>query len=142
MTHEGVPKLKLSELETACEDFSNIIGSTSSDATIYKGTLSTGSEIAVLSVARGSLQDWSKDLETQFQEKVIIDSIRISFSSLLSPLVKTRYNLAMQIQRLSQVDHKNFLNIIGYCHEDEPFNRMLVFEYAPYGSLFEHLHGQ
>ncbi|KAG7601471.1 Leucine-rich repeat-containing N-terminal plant-type [Arabidopsis thaliana x Arabidopsis arenosa] len=109
----GVPKLKLAELETACEDFSNIIGSTSSDATIYKGTLSTGSEIAVLAVASGSLQDWSEDHETQFQEK-----------------------------RLSQVNHKNFLNVIGYCHEDEPFNRMLVFEYAPNGSLFEHLHDQ
>ncbi|EFH47512.1 leucine-rich repeat family protein [Arabidopsis lyrata subsp. lyrata] len=109
----GVPKLKLAELETACEDFSNIIGSTSSDATIYKGTLSTGSEIAVLAVASGSLQDWSVDHETQFQEK-----------------------------RLSQVNHKNFLNVIGYCHEDEPFNRMLVFEYAPNGSLFEHLHDQ
>lgn len=111
----GVPKLKLSELESACEDFSNIIGTTYSNATIYKGTLSTGSEIAVLSVASGSLQDWSADLETQFRQK---------------------------IQRLSQVDHKNFLNVIGYCHEDEPFNRMLVFEYAPYGSLFEHLHEQ
>ncbi|XP_010491320.1 PREDICTED: protein MALE DISCOVERER 1-like isoform X2 [Camelina sativa] len=110
-----IPKLKLSELEAACEDFSNIIGSTSSDATIYKGTLSTGSEIAVLAVASGSLQDWSVDHETQFQEK---------------------------IQRLSQVNHKNFLNVIGYCHEDEPFNRMLVFEYAPNGSLFEHLHDQ
>ncbi|KAF8115591.1 hypothetical protein N665_0025s0059 [Sinapis alba] len=109
----GVPKLKLSELETACEDFSNIIGSTSSNAAVYKGTLSTGTEIAVLSVASGSLQDWSADLEMQFRQK---------------------------IQRLSQVDHKNFLNVIGYCHEDEPFNRMLVFEYAPYGSLFEHLH--
>ncbi|KFK25108.1 hypothetical protein AALP_AA8G067000 [Arabis alpina] len=111
----GVPKLKLSELQAFCEDFSNIIGSTSSDATIYKGILSAGSEIAVLSVARGSLQDWSGDLETQFQEK---------------------------IQRLSQIDHKNFLNLIGYCHEDEPFNRMLVFEYAPNGSLFEQLHAQ
>ncbi|XP_033137343.1 probable inactive receptor-like protein kinase At3g56050 isoform X2 [Brassica rapa] len=111
----GVPKLKLSELETACEDFSNIISSTSSNATIYKGTLSTGSEIAVLSIASGSLQNWTADLETQFQQK---------------------------IQRLSLVDHKNFLNVIGYCREDEPFNRMLVFEYAPYGSLFEHLHDQ
>ncbi|CAN8256982.1 unnamed protein product [Cochlearia groenlandica] len=111
----GVPKLKLSELETACEDFSNIISSTSSDGTIYKGTLATGSEIAVLTVASGALQDWSSDHETQFQEK---------------------------IHRLSQVDHKNFLNLIGYCHEDEPFNRMLVFEYAPYGSLSEHLHEQ
>jgi hypothetical protein len=79
----GVPKLKLAELETACEDFSNIIGSTSSDATIYKGTLSTGSEIAVLAVASGSLQDWSEDHETQFQEKVTSET---SFC-ILSPLL-------------------------------------------------------
>lgn len=70
MTRVGVPKLKLSELETACEDFSNIIGSTPSNATIYKGTLSTGIEIAVLSLASGSLHDWSADLETQFRQKV------------------------------------------------------------------------
>lgn len=80
MTHEGVPKLKLSELETACEDFSNIIGSTSSNAAVYKGTLSTGTEIAVLSVAFGSLQDWSADLEMQFRQKV---STRTSFFGLL-----------------------------------------------------------
>ncbi|KAF2303218.1 hypothetical protein GH714_014729 [Hevea brasiliensis] len=41
---------------------------------------------------------------------------------------------------LSRVNHKNFVNLIGYCKEDEPFNRMMVFEYAPNGTLFEHLH--
>lgn len=86
MTYEGVPKLKRAELETACEDFSNIIGSTSSDATIYKGTLSTGSEIAVLAVASGSLQDWSVDHETQFQEKVTSEprsALLVSFTASL-----------------------------------------------------------
>lgn len=34
------------------------------------------------------------------------------------------------------------MNLIGYCEEDEPFNRMMVFEYAPNGTLFEHLHGK
>jgi len=33
------------------------------------------------------------------------------------------------------------VNLIGYCEEDDPFNRMMVFEYAPNGTLFEHLHG-
>lgn len=33
------------------------------------------------------------------------------------------------------------MNLIGYCEEDDPFNRMMVFEYAPNGTLFEHLHG-
>lgn len=42
----------------------------------------------------------------------------------------------------SLLNHKNFVNILGYCEEDEPFLRMMVFEYASCGSLFEHLHGK
>ncbi|KAK3042909.1 hypothetical protein RJ639_001182 [Escallonia herrerae] len=108
----GVPKLKRSELETACEDFSNVISS-SSVGTVYKGTLSSGVEIAVASIAVTSVKDWSKNLETQFRKKIDL---------------------------LSKVNHKNFVNLIGYCEEEEPFTRMMVFEYAPNGTLFEHLH--
>ncbi|XP_052211261.1 probable inactive receptor-like protein kinase At3g56050 isoform X2 [Diospyros lotus] len=108
----GVPNLQRSELETACEDFSNIIGSLS-DGTVYKGTLSSGVEIAVTSTAVRSAEDWSKNLEAQFRKK---------------------------IDALSKVNHKNFVNLIGYCEEKEPFTRMMVFEYAPNGTLFEHLH--
>ncbi|KAE8722055.1 putative inactive receptor-like protein kinase [Hibiscus syriacus] len=108
----GVPKLKRSELEAACEDFSNVIGS-STVGTVYKGTLSTGVEIAVVSVPFKSAKDWSKNLKTQFRKK---------------------------IDTLSKVNHKNFLNLLGYCEEDKPFTRMMVFEYAPNGTLFEHLH--
>ncbi|KAL4620811.1 hypothetical protein ACB092_06G183100 [Castanea dentata] len=108
----GVPKLKRSELETACEDFSNVIGS-SPIGTVYKGTLSSGVEIAVASVAATSAKDWSKSLETQFRKK---------------------------IDTLSKVNHKNFVNLLGYCEEEEPFTRIMVFEYAPNGTLFEHLH--
>ncbi|XP_021769225.1 probable inactive receptor-like protein kinase At3g56050 isoform X2 [Chenopodium quinoa] len=109
---EGMPNLKRSELITACEDFSNVIGS-SSIGTIYKGTFSNGVEIAVISLVATSAKDWSRNLETQFRKK---------------------------IETLSMVNHKNFVNIIGYCEEEEPFTRMMVFEYAPNGSLFEHLH--
>ncbi|PIA59528.1 hypothetical protein AQUCO_00400428v1 [Aquilegia coerulea] len=108
----GVPKLKRSELETACEDFSNIISS-SSDDTVYKGTLSTGVEIAVTSTTVKSSKEWSKHLEEAFRKK---------------------------IDTLSKVNHKNFVNILGFCEEEEPFTRMIVFEYAPNGTLFEHLH--
>uniref|UniRef100_A0A6N2LRE6 Protein kinase domain-containing protein n=1 Tax=Salix viminalis TaxID=40686 RepID=A0A6N2LRE6_SALVM len=112
----GVPKLKRSEIEVACEDFSNVIGS-SPIGILYKGTLSNGVEIAVLavaSVAITSAKDWSKDLQVQFRQK---------------------------IETLSRVNHKNFVNLIGYCEEEEePFTRMMVFEYAPNGTLFEHLH--
>ncbi|KAI3899932.1 hypothetical protein MKW92_045090 [Papaver armeniacum] len=108
----GVPKLKRSELETACEDFSNIIGS-SSDGTMYKGTLSSGVEIAVTSSAVTSAKEWSKHYEGQFRKKIDV---------------------------LSKVNHKNFVNLLGFCEEEEPFTRMMVFEYAPNGTLFEHLH--
>ncbi|KAL8129880.1 hypothetical protein V2J09_019035 [Rumex salicifolius] len=108
----GVPKLKRAELETACEDFSNIIG-TLTDSTVYKGTLSSGVEIAVVSSSVNSRKEWSRNLEMQFRKKV---------------------------ETLSKVNHKNFVNLIGYCEEEKPFTRMMVFEYAPNGTLFEHLH--
>ncbi|XP_009776550.1 inactive receptor-like serine/threonine-protein kinase At2g40270 [Nicotiana sylvestris] len=108
----GVPKLKRSELEAACEDFSNVIGS-SSVCTLYKGTLSSGVEIAVISRTVESAKDWSKDMEAQFRKK---------------------------IDTMSKVNHKNFVSLLGYCEEEEPFTRMMVFEYAPNGTLFEHLH--
>ncbi|KAL6902309.1 hypothetical protein ACP4OV_005185 [Aristida adscensionis] len=108
----GVPALKRSELETACEDFSNIIGSTSS-CTLYKGTLSSGVEIAVASSLITSAKDWSKESESQYRKK---------------------------ITSLSKVSHKNFMNLLGYCEEEHPFTRVMVFEYAPNGTLFEHLH--
>ncbi|KAL5772216.1 hypothetical protein ACOSQ2_012140 [Xanthoceras sorbifolium] len=108
----GVPKLNRSELETACEDFSNIID-TIGDCTIYKGTLSSGVEIAVTSTMITSSRDWSKSSEMAYRKK---------------------------IDTLSRINHKNFVNLIGYCEEDSPFNRMMVFEYAPNGTLFEHLH--
>lgn len=65
----GVPKLNRSELETACEDFSNIITSGNSYI-VYKGTLSSGVEIAVISTTISSLQDWSVHSETAFRKKV------------------------------------------------------------------------
>ncbi|XP_027105541.1 protein MALE DISCOVERER 2 isoform X3 [Coffea arabica] len=108
----GVPKLNSAELETACEDFSNIVQAHDT-VTVYKGTLSSGVEIAVASTVVNSLNDWSKRAEIAFRKK--IDS-------------------------LSRVNHKNFMNLIGYCEEDDPFVRMMVFEYAPNGSLSEHLH--
>ncbi|BAF11734.1 probable inactive receptor-like protein kinase At3g56050 [Oryza sativa Japonica Group] len=108
----GVPALKRSELETACEDFSNIIGCTST-CTLYKGTLSSGVEIAVASSLVTSADDWSKECESRYRRK---------------------------ITSLSKVSHKNFMNLLGYCEEEQPFTRVMVFEYAPNGTLFEYLH--
>ncbi|KAL6865043.1 hypothetical protein ACP4OV_016194 [Aristida adscensionis] len=108
----GVPALKRSELQLACEDFSNVIGCLP-DYMVYKGTLSSGVEIAVVSTTKKSAKEWSKHCETQFRKK---------------------------ITSLSRVNHKNFVNLLGYCQEEQPFTRMMVFEYAPNGTLYEHLH--
>lgn len=32
------------------------------------------------------------------------------------------------------------MNLLGYCEEENPFTRAMVFEYAPNGTLFEYLH--
>ncbi|KAJ6804811.1 inactive receptor-like serine/threonine-protein kinase [Iris pallida] len=108
----GVPSLKRSELQAACEDFSNVVG-TLSDCMLYKGTLSSGTEIAVTSTMVTSSKNWSDQSELQFRNKISL---------------------------MSKVNHKNFMNLIGYCVEEEPFTRMMVYEYAPNGTLFEHLH--
>ncbi|CAL4948202.1 unnamed protein product [Urochloa decumbens] len=108
----GVPKLQRSELEGACEDFSNIVASYP-QYTVYKGTLSSGVEIAVVSTMITSSKDWSKYSEGRLRKK--IDS-------------------------LSRINHKNFINLLGYCEEEDPFMRMMVMEYAPNGTLYEHLH--
>ncbi|RWR96320.1 Protein kinase domain-containing protein [Cinnamomum micranthum f. kanehirae] len=107
----GVPKLNRAELETACEDFSNITA-TLPNCTLYKGTLSSGVEIAVASTTIKSAKDWSEQAEVHFRKKVDI---------------------------LSRVNHKNFVNLLGHCEEEEPFLRMMVLEYAP-SSLYDHLH--
>ncbi|KAK4414211.1 Myb-like protein L [Sesamum alatum] len=41
---------------------------------------------------------------------------------------------------LSKVNQKNFISLLGYCKEEEPLTRMMDFEYALNGTLFEHLH--
>uniref|UniRef100_A0ACD5VDK8 Uncharacterized protein n=1 Tax=Avena sativa TaxID=4498 RepID=A0ACD5VDK8_AVESA len=108
----GVPKLNRPELEAACEDFSNILN-TFPTCTVFKGTLSSGVEICVVSTSISSIKDWPRSAETLFRKK---------------------------IDTLSRVNHKNFVNLIGYCIENQPFMRMMVFEYAPNGTLSDHLH--
>ncbi|XP_010255429.1 PREDICTED: probable LRR receptor-like serine/threonine-protein kinase At1g63430 isoform X2 [Nelumbo nucifera] len=99
------------ELEIACEDFSNIIGS-SPDSLVYKGTMKGGPEIAVISLCIKE-EHWTGYLELSFQREVA---------------------------DLARFDHENTGKLLGYCRECKPFSRMLVFEYASNGTLYEHLH--
>ncbi|ONK71472.1 uncharacterized protein A4U43_C04F9010 [Asparagus officinalis] len=108
---KDVLKLSRQELEIACEDFSNIIGS-SPDSKMYKGIMKDGPEVAVISLCI-SESHWTSYLEHYFKTKVA-DSARLN--------------------------HENTANLLGYCKENDPFSRMLIFEYASNGTLYEHLH--
>lgn len=44
----------------------------------------------------------------------------------------------MQVDLLSQIRHRHLANLIGFCLEKR--HRMLVFQYAPNGTLFNNLH--
>ena len=65
---KDIVKFNRQELEVACEDFSNIIGS-SSDSMVYKGTMKGGSEIAVISFCIKEEQ-WTGYYELYFQKEV------------------------------------------------------------------------
>ncbi|XP_031483116.1 probable LRR receptor-like serine/threonine-protein kinase At1g63430 [Nymphaea colorata] len=108
---KGVLKISRQELEVACEEFSNIIGS-SPDSVVYKGTMKGGPEIAVISLCI-SEDSWTSFRDLYFQR---------------------------QVAGLARLNHENTAKLIGYCSENYPFSRMLIFEYASNGTLYEHLH--
>lgn len=108
---KDVVRFSRQELEVACEDFSNIIGS-SPDSLVYKGNMKGGPEIAVISLCIKE-EHWTGYLELYFQREVT---------------------------DLSRLIHENTGKLLGYCSESTPFTRMLVFEYASNGTLYEHLH--
>ncbi|PON62840.1 Tyrosine-protein kinase [Parasponia andersonii] len=108
---KDVVRFSRQELEVACEDFSNIIGS-SPDSLVYKGNMRGGPEIAVISLCIKE-ENWTGFLELYFQREVA---------------------------DLARLSHENTGKLLGYCRECTPFTRMLVFEYASNGTLFEHLH--
>ncbi|XP_011080986.1 probable LRR receptor-like serine/threonine-protein kinase At1g63430 [Sesamum indicum] len=108
---KNVTRYSRQELEVACEDFSNIIGS-SPDSLVYKGTMKGGPEIAVISLCIKE-EHWTGYLEIYYQKEVA---------------------------DLARLNHENAGKLIGYCRESHPFTRMLVFEYASNGTLYEHLH--
>lgn len=67
---KDVTRYSRQELEVACEDFSNIIGS-SPDNLVYKGTMRGGPEIAVISLCMKE-EFWTGYLELYFQKEVIV----------------------------------------------------------------------
>ncbi|ONK64073.1 uncharacterized protein A4U43_C07F21810 [Asparagus officinalis] len=108
---KNVSKFSRQDLEVACEDFSNIIGS-SPNCIVYKGTIKDGLEIAVVSLCISEDQ-WTNYFDFYFQTRVA---------------------------DLARINHENTARLLGYCKESDPLSRMLVFEYASNGTLYEYLH--
>jgi len=66
---KDIHRFNRQELEVACEDFSNIIGS-SCDSMVYKGTMKGGPEIAVISFCIKEEQ-WTGYHELYYQREVL-----------------------------------------------------------------------
>lgn len=110
----GVLTITFEDLETACEEFTNVIG-TSTDCVVFRGTrVSDGLPIAVTRM-RIPPERWTTKREIGFRHKV---------------------------EDLARMNHDNMVNLVAYCATDTPFERMLVFEYASNGTLYEHLHAK
>lgn len=45
----------------------------------------------------------------------------------------------VEVLTLGLADHSNLVKLIGFCAEGD--QRLLVYEYMPFGSLENHLHG-
>ncbi|KAL2611576.1 hypothetical protein R1flu_023268 [Riccia fluitans] len=120
----GVPAISRVKLEAACEDFSNIIGQ-SPENVIFKGTLHDETE--------------QKSADKKNGTEVAVTSIRIPAASWNG---NTELYFRRKVETLARMSHGNIVNLLAYCTEEEPFERMLVFEYAPNGTLHEHLHNK
>ncbi|KAI5075446.1 hypothetical protein GOP47_0009522 [Adiantum capillus-veneris] len=53
--------------------------------------------------------------------------------------IEIERNFHFQVELLSRIHHQYLANLIGFCEEKQ--QRLLVFQYAPNGSLFNNLHG-
>ncbi|KAK9153446.1 hypothetical protein Sjap_000926 [Stephania japonica] len=45
-----------------------------------------------------------------------------------------------ELEVLCKIRHSNIVNLLGYC--EEMGERLLVYEYMPHGTLYDHLHGE
>uniref|UniRef100_A0A453PI32 Serine-threonine/tyrosine-protein kinase catalytic domain-containing protein n=1 Tax=Aegilops tauschii subsp. strangulata TaxID=200361 RepID=A0A453PI32_AEGTS len=48
------------------------------------------------------------------------------------------YYSPLKVIDMARLNHENIAKFLDYCRESDPFSRMLVFEYASNGTLYEH----
>ncbi|KAK7275075.1 hypothetical protein RIF29_16182 [Crotalaria pallida] len=79
------------------------------------------------------------DLEQGEQEKLKLPP-ELGNLRYLQELRLDRNRLQGSVADLARLSHENTGKLLGYCRESTPFTRMLVFEYASNGTLYDHLH--
>ncbi|XP_058753611.1 uncharacterized protein LOC131626793 [Vicia villosa] len=101
-----VPKLNQSELETTCEDFSNIINNFEK-CTVCKGTMSNGVKISIDYTIVTSTENWSKNMEIACRRKIFF---------LISMEMETLRVSIQLIDRLSCFKLNCLANLFPYIH--------------------------
>ncbi|KAJ0080642.1 hypothetical protein Patl1_10500 [Pistacia atlantica] len=115
----GVPKLNRSELDAACEDFSNIID-TIDGCIMYKGTLSSGVEIAVASTTITSSKDWPKSSEMVYRKQVQFEDMEhLDWNARMRIIMGTAYCLQYMHHDLDPpVAHTNLTSSCIFLTDD------------------------
>lgn len=107
-------EFSLRDLAAATNDFSADckIG-TGSFGTVYKATLPDGREVAI---KRAEIRPGAR----KYQDKLSAFDSELSF--------------------LSRLHHKHLVGLVGFCEEEDEEEHILVYEFMPNGSLYDHLH--
>lgn len=111
-------EFSLQDLAAATNDFSAAckIG-TGSFGTVYKATLPDGREVAI---KRAEIRPGVRKYQDKNQDKLLAFDSELSF--------------------LSRLHHKHLVGLVGYCEEEDEEEHLLVYEFMPNGSLYDHLH--
>ncbi|CAI5946634.1 unnamed protein product [Closterium sp. NIES-65] len=121
----GARIFSLAELRRATDDFApgNLIGQ-GGFGKVYRATLG------------GSARD---DSDTEGSAPAV-PGFEVAVKRLGSGSQQGASEFLTEVQLLSRLHHKNLVNLIGYCDED-PNQLILVYEYAPNGTLKDYLRG-
>ncbi|CAI5957528.1 unnamed protein product [Closterium sp. NIES-65] len=119
----GARIFSLAELRRATDDFApgNLIGQ-GGFGKVYRATLG------------GSARD---DSDTEGSAPAV-PGFEVAVKRLGSGSQQGASEFLTEVQLLSRLHHKNLVNLIGYCDED-PNQLILVYEYAPNGTLKDYL---
>ncbi|CAI5516686.1 unnamed protein product [Closterium sp. Naga37s-1] len=120
----GARIFSLAELRRATEDFAsgNLIGQ-GGFGKVYRATLG------------GSAGDGGGD---SAGSAPAVPGFEVAVKRLGSGSQQGASEFLTEVQLLSRLHHKNLVNLIGYCDED-PNQLILVYEYAPNGTLKDYL---